>query len=121
MESLRPVDYDELMEAADLLENFKAYWDGCDNVGNPEEARKQLLAKIVDRVFVYDQTVIAIALHGDFSIILDNGTSAPHEVVEGLKMEMAGGKEKGASDSDSTCTRNGSDGLGHRSGRRHVI
>ena len=111
MESLRPVDYDDLMEAADLLENFRTYWDGCDNVGNPPEARKQLLAKIIDRVFVYDQNVLAVALHGDFSIVLDNGTSAPHEVVEGLKMEINGGKEKGASDSNSTCTLDGSDGV----------
>ena len=111
MESLRPVEYDDLMEAADLLENFWTYWDGCDNVGNPEEARRQLLAKIVDRVFVYDQHVLAVALHGDFSIVLDNGTSAPNEIVEGLKMEIAEGKEKGASESGSTCTLDGSDGL----------
>ena len=84
MESLRPVDYDDLMEAADLLENFKTYWDGCEDVGNPPEARKQLLAKIIDRVFVYDQNVLAVALHGDFSVVLDNGTSAPYEIVEGL-------------------------------------
>ena len=92
------------------MANFRTYWDGCDDVENPAEARKQLLAKIVDKVFVYDQTVLAVALHGDFSIVLDNGTSAPHEVVEGLKMEIAAGKEKGASDFDSTCTLDGSDG-----------
>lgn len=40
-----------------------------------EEARKQLLAKIVDRVFVYDQQVIAVALHGDFGVILDEDLS----------------------------------------------
>jgi hypothetical protein len=109
MESLRPVVYDELMEAADLLENFKTYWDSCDDVGNPPEARKQLLAKIVDRVFVYDQSVLAVALHGDFSIVLDNGTSAPHEVVEGLNMEI-GTTKKGANETNSTCTLDGSDG-----------
>jgi len=98
------------MEAADLLENFKTYWDGCEDVGNPPEARKQLLAKIIDRVFVYDQNVIAVALHGDFSVVLDNGTSAPYEIVEGLNMEINGATKKGASDSESTCTQNGSDG-----------
>ncbi len=106
MESLQPVDYDDLVEAADLLENFKKYWEACDDVSQPEEARKQLLAKIMDRVFVYDDHVIAIALHGDFSVVLDNATFAPHEIVEGLRTEI----KKGASDSDSTCTRNGSDG-----------
>ena len=100
------------MEAADLLENFRIYWDGCDDVGDPLEARKQLLAKIVDRVFVYDQAVLAVAVHGDFSIVLDNDTSAPHEVVEGLNVEINGGKEKGANGVYSTCTLDGSDG-GH--------
>ena len=79
-------------------------------MGNPQEARKQLLAKIIDRVFVYDKTVLAVALHGDFSLVLDNGTSAPHEVVEGLNLEIKGGKEKGANGLDSTCTLGGSDG-----------
>jgi len=30
-----------------------------------------LMAKIVDRIFVYDDCVIALALHADFGIILD--------------------------------------------------
>ena len=118
MESLRPVDYDDLMEAADLLEKFKTYWDGCDNVGNPAETRKQLLAKIVDRVFVYDQTVIAIALHGDFSVVLDNGTSAPHEIVEGLKIEMAEGKERVQVESESLAPGTGATGLDTSQGAR---
>jgi hypothetical protein len=108
LESLQPVDYDELVEAADLLENFKIYYEACDKVSKPEEARKQLLAKIVDRVFVYDDIVIAVALHGDFSVVLDNATLAPHEIVDGLRTEI----KKGASDLNSTCTRNGSDGGG---------
>src|SRR5690606_2790662 len=29
MESLRPIEYDDLMEAADLLTNFNAYWEKC--------------------------------------------------------------------------------------------
>ncbi|MCL4872137.1 MAG: hypothetical protein KJ063_24525 [Anaerolineae bacterium] len=107
IESLKPVDYDDLVEAADLLENFQNYWEGCAKVSKPDEARKQLLTKIVDRVFVYDEHVIAVALHGDFSVVLDNASSAPHEIVEGLRSEI----KKGASDSDSTCTRNGSDGF----------
>ena len=110
MDALRPVDYDDLMEAADLLKNFAHYWEACEEVSDPLEARKQLLAKIVDRVFVYDDAVIAIALHGDFSVVLDNAALAPHEIVEGLNSEVNGGKATGASDSDSTCTRSGSDG-----------
>jgi hypothetical protein len=117
MESLRPVDYDDLMEAADLLENFSVYWHGCVKANDPEEARRQLMAKIVDKVFVYDDSVIGVAIHGDFGVVLDSAVLAPHEVVEGLKEEM----KKGASDDDSTCTQYGSDGLDALSGRRCVV
>ena len=106
MESLQPVDYDDLIAAADLLEHFQKYWEACDTVNRPEEARKQLLAKIVNRVFVYDDFVIAVALHGDYSVVLDNASSAPHEIIEGLRQEI----KKGASDLNSTCTQDGSDG-----------
>jgi hypothetical protein len=51
-DSLRPVDYDELTEAADLLENFRKYWDDCDTLEDPVEARQQLIAKIIGRVLV---------------------------------------------------------------------
>jgi len=67
MEALRPVDYDELMESADLIKHFSTYWQKCATVDKPAEARKQLLAKIVDRVFVYEHKVFAITLYGDFS------------------------------------------------------
>ena len=75
-------------------------------MSRPEEARKQLLAKIVDRVFVYDEHVIAIALHGDFSVVLNHDTLAPNEIVAGLQMEI----KKGASEIRFTCTQYGSDG-----------
>ena len=35
IEALRPVDYDALIEAADLLENFASYWESCENVDAP--------------------------------------------------------------------------------------
>ncbi|MCA9936215.1 MAG: recombinase family protein, partial [Anaerolineales bacterium] len=107
IESLRPVDYDDLIEAADLLENFSNYWDACMTVDDPDEARKQLLAKIVDRVFIYDDTVIAIALHGDYAVVLDNVGMAPDEIMEKMRSET----ERGTSDSTCTsCAQNGSDG-----------
>ncbi len=94
MDSLRPVDYDDLMEAADLLKNFADYWERSKEVNDPLEARKQLMAKMVDRVFVYDDMVIAIALHGDFSVVLDDAKLAPHEILEGLKGEVKEEKKK---------------------------
>ena len=107
MEALRPVDYDELMEAADLIEHFSTYWDKCATIDKPEEARKQLLAKIVDRVFVYDHKVIAITLYGDFSVVLDAAKYAPQDVVQ----SVAKGIKKDTSSEVSACAQYGDDGV----------
>lgn len=107
MESLRPLDYDELIEAADLLENFSTYWEACEKVDDPLKAKQQLIAKIVDRVFIYDDKVIAIALHGDFGVVLDNVTVAPNEVVRGVNNEI----KKGAYSLESTRAYDGNDGI----------
>jgi DNA invertase Pin-like site-specific DNA recombinase len=79
--SMRPLDYDRLEEAADLITHFRSYWEQCAEVDNPEETWQQLMAKIVDRGFVYDDRVIAVALHPGFGIILDMPESAPNEVL----------------------------------------
>jgi hypothetical protein len=108
MESLRPVDYDELMEAADLLENFTQYWQHCETLEDADEARQQLIAKIVDKAFVYDNKIVAIALYGDFSVILDNGGVAPIEVLTEVEKAI----KKGADSAPSDSTQSGSDGHG---------
>jgi hypothetical protein len=107
MESLRPVDYDDLMEAADLLEHFAQYWEQCETLENSDEARQQLITKIVDKVFVYDERVVAIALHGDFSVVLDNGEVAPMEVLQEVEKAI----KKGADLASPDCTQFGSDGV----------
>jgi hypothetical protein len=87
IESLRPVDYDDLIEAADLLEIFASYWEACATVENPDEARKQLLAKIVDRIFIYNDAVIAISLYGNYSVVLGSAGMAPDEIVDKIQSE----------------------------------
>jgi hypothetical protein len=94
------------MEAADLLANFNTYWERCLEMDKPEEARKQLLAKIIDRVFVYDRQVIAIALHGDFGVILDEDLSVPSDVLEAVAGEI----EKGENITENVSTQCGDDG-----------
>lgn len=84
IESLQPIDYDELHEAADLIRNFRSHWEQCAETEEPDEARQQLLAKIVEQVIVYDDRVVAIALHGDFNVILDDEESMPVEIAEVL-------------------------------------
>lgn len=105
MDALKPVDYDNLLQSADLLENFQTYWSGCENVEFPREARKQLLAKIIDRVYVYDKEVVAITLHGHYSIVLNDSRFSHHEVLQGLK-----GQKKRTRIAPSSFVRNGNDG-----------
>jgi DNA invertase Pin-like site-specific DNA recombinase len=87
-EALRPVDYDELNEAADLLEQFRTYWDGCAEQLNPLEARKQLITKIVDRVLVYDQSVVAVVLHGQFALVLGKNHTAPVSIADAVEQVL---------------------------------
>ena len=69
--------------------------------------RQQLVAKIVDRVFVYDDRVIGIALHGDFGVVLDNAAMAPNNVLKGLNEEI----KMGVHHFDLAHTHDGSDGI----------
>ncbi len=110
--SMRPLDYDRLEEAADLITHFRSYWDQCAEMDSPEEARQQLMAKIVDRVFVYDDRVIALALHPDFGIILDVPESAPSDVLAAVT-EF---NRKGTEGFSTFRAQHGSDGLGVRAG-----
>ncbi len=86
VEALRPIDYDEMNEAADLIQYFGDYWDSCEEMDNPAEARQRLLQKIVDQVFVYNDQVIVVVLHGNFSVVLDSGEDdMPEELASVLK------------------------------------
>jgi site-specific DNA recombinase len=85
VESLQPATSSDLMEAANLLQNFTAHWQSCSDVAEAAAAQKQLLAKIVDRVFVYNHQVVAIALHGDYKIVLDGAAAAPPDLANWLE------------------------------------
>ena len=86
--AVRPLDIDTLEQAADLITYFKAYWDQCDEVDNPTEARQQLMAKIIDRVFVYDDKMMAVALHPDFGMVLDVPEAAPNDVMTAVSWKQ---------------------------------
>jgi site-specific DNA recombinase len=104
LDAMRPIDYDELIEAADLLEHFQVYWNQCAEVENPQDARQQLLHKIVERVFVLDGNVLAIVLYGDFGVVLGADETASLEIADAIEKEMA---TNGVSITRSRC---GSDG-----------
>ena len=82
LEALHPLDYDELIEAADLIEHFESYWEQFEK---PEEARQQLLSKIVERVFVHDGQMLAVVLHGDFGVVLGQDNANQAEVAQAIE------------------------------------
>jgi hypothetical protein len=88
--SLRPLDYDNLEEAADLITHFKSYWDQCGELDKPREARQQLMAKIIDRVFLYNHSVIAVALYPDFGVVLDVPDAAPDQILAAVGQNQKG-------------------------------
>lgn len=107
IEALRPIDYDNLMNAADILNNISDYWTKCEQTENPIKARQDLIAQIIDRVYIYDKQVIAIALHGDYRIILDADTTAPDDMMTRLNEVI----KMGVNTLESAYTQNGSDGI----------
>ncbi len=107
MEALRPVDYDTLQEAADILRNFRAYWDACADTDNPAEARKELISKVVQRVYVDNRTLVALVLHGDYSVLLGENETAHANIASAVQMVLA----ERRSEATSTCNRNGDDGV----------
>ncbi|MBN1427479.1 MAG: recombinase family protein [Anaerolineae bacterium] len=92
--SLRPLDYDRLEEAADLITHFTSYWDQCADVDDPQEARRQLMSKIIDRVFLYNHSVIAVALYPDFGIVLDMPDAAPDQILKAVASNKNGHNPK---------------------------
>jgi hypothetical protein len=113
IESLRPVDYDELVEAADLLEHFRTYWDHCAEVEHVAQARQQLLGKIVERVFVDGDRVLAVVIHGDFAIVLGENQTTSAEVADAVREKL---------DNENVTTmlvrQSGADGVRSFAGRR---
>ena len=106
IEALRPVDYDTLQEAADILQHFGAYWDACADTDNPAEARKELVSKVVQRVYVENRTVIALVLHGDYAVLLGDKETAHANIASAVQMMLA----ERRSEATSACNRSGDDG-----------
>lgn len=104
MDALRPMDYDDLIEAADLVQNFQAYWEQCERMDKPMDARQQLLQKIVERVFIHEGKVLAVVVHGDFGVVLGENEQETAEIAQVLDIKNA------ATSEISARSRHGSDG-----------
>lgn len=88
LNALRPIQYDELIEAADLIANFRHYWDNCAQVEQPDVARQQLITKIVERIFVHETEVVALVLYGDFAVILGENEIASNLVADAISSNL---------------------------------
>lgn len=107
IESLRPVDHDDLIEAADLLRNFRSYWDACAKVENPAQARRELVSRIVQSVYVYDRTLVAVVFYSDYAVVLGENETAPAQVTRAAFAHVAAHGLIG----DSAYSQSGDDGV----------
>jgi site-specific DNA recombinase len=77
LEQLTPIPTNELEQAADLLTNFGKHWERLE--GNPD-AQHDLVALIVHRVYVQDESVVAMTLHSNYHLVLNHKTNGPTEL-----------------------------------------
>lgn len=91
LERLTPVDTNDLEKAADLIDNFSVYWKGC---GGDIDKQNSLIKKIVERVYIEDDSVVAMTLQSNCHLVLGHKTNEPTEYtvdpfITGSKSEPA--------------------------------
>jgi site-specific DNA recombinase len=70
IENLRPVEYDQLLEAARTLKDFKSLWKAM----RTDEDRQQLVSRVLEYAVIKDKTIIAVVLSGNVSLLIgENG------------------------------------------------
>jgi site-specific DNA recombinase len=67
IENLRPVEYDQLLEAARTLKDFKSLWQ----ITQTDEERQQLVNRVLEYAVIKDRTIIAVVLSGNISLLID--------------------------------------------------
>ena len=76
LEQLTPVGDDELEQTANILENFAEHWHRLEG---DEDGRHELVKLIVDRVYVENETVVAMTLKSNYHLILGHNAKEPTE------------------------------------------
>ncbi len=74
LEQLNPIPENDLEQAADLLENFKAHWDRLEG---DEDGRHDLVNLIVERAYVCDEKIVALTLRSNYHLVLNHKTNGP--------------------------------------------
>ncbi len=76
LEKLTPVTTTDLEQEADLLQNFAKYWQQCDG---DQEVQHTLIKRIVERVYVQDEEVVAMTLKANCHLVLGHKVNGPTE------------------------------------------
>jgi hypothetical protein len=116
LDALRPADYDDLADAADLLHSFGTYWEACAEMVNPAEARKKLVSSVVDRVYVEGNQIVAIVLHEDYAVLLGENETAHANIASAVQKRL---KERAIT--TNLSNQSGGDGYRHRIGYKHWV
>ena len=74
LEQLTPIDTNDLEKAVDLLDNFRIYWEACND---DEEAQHDLVKQMVERVYVQGERVVAITLKASCHLVLGYKINEP--------------------------------------------
>jgi hypothetical protein len=74
LEQLNSVPENDLEQAADLLENFKAHWDRLEG---DDDGRYDLVNLIVERVYVQDDKIVAMTLRSNYHLVLNHKANGP--------------------------------------------
>ncbi len=78
LEQLSPIPEDDLVHAADLLENFGSHWERLEG---DEDGRHELVKLIVERVYVNDDRIVAMTLRSNYHLVLGHNTNGPTEMT----------------------------------------
>ncbi len=76
LEQLTPIGDDELEQTANILESFADHWQRLEG---DEDGRHELVKLIVDRVYVEDETVVAMTLKSNYHLVLGHNAKEPTE------------------------------------------
>ena len=68
IEALPRHDKRQIVQAADLLDNFSFYWHQCASFQTSDQARQELVSTLVDRVYINGRKVVKLILHGRVGI-----------------------------------------------------
>ena len=84
LEQLTPIPDNDLATAADVLKNFEIHWEAA---SSDRKEQQRLIQLIVARVWVRDDTLVAMSLRPNYHVTLGMESKKPTKVAVGLKQD----------------------------------